>query len=333
MIRLNGLDGLRGLLAITVMMSHLVGSFIGWTDDRAFIGAYLSVVYFFMMSGFVLSYSHNNDTNFFKYALIRLARLLPLHIITTLIIVLLFKYNSTIGAYVPNEEVFSIKTILKNILFLNGVYWNEFYVINAPSWSISIEFWVSLLIPLVFNRLRLAVKCIIVAFWLPFIYFKFPMGFTQSIQIAALSMLLGSICFEFTKKPRILDFLKEYNANLFIFFSFLLCLIGVYSANHSRVDIVYMLFFIPLLFIDFTNEEFWLRKLLSSNFFLFLGFVSFPLYLLHDLVIVSGVAKHDNVVLSMFIAGFISISLAFLYARCIDIYLYKKMKLIINRMF
>lgn len=59
MIRLNGLDGLRGLLAITVMMSHLVGSFIGWTDDRAFIGAYLSVVYFFMMSGFVLSYSHN----------------------------------------------------------------------------------------------------------------------------------------------------------------------------------------------------------------------------------------------------------------------------------
>lgn len=145
MIRLNGLDGLRGLLAITVMMSHLVGSFIGWTDDRAFIGAYLSVVYFFMMSGFVLSYSHNNDTNFLKYALIRLARLLPLHIITTLIIVLIFKYNSTVGAYVPNEEVFSIKTILKNILFLNGVYWNDFYVINAPSWSISIEFWVSLL--------------------------------------------------------------------------------------------------------------------------------------------------------------------------------------------
>lgn len=227
MIRLNGLDGLRGLLAITVMMSHLVGSFIGWTDDRAFIGAYLSVVYFFMMSGFVLSYSHNNDTNFLKYALIRLARLLPLHIITTLIIVLIFKYNSTVGAYVPNEEVFSIKTILKNILFLNGVY----------------------------------------------------------------------------------------------------------SANHSRVDIVYMLFFIPLLFIDFTNEEFWLRKLLSNNFFLFLGFISFPLYLLHDLVIVSGLAKHDNVFLSMLIAGFISISLAFLYARCIDIYLYKKMKLIINRMF
>ena len=144
MIRLNGLDGLRGLLAITVMMSHLVGSFIGWTDDRAFIGAYLSVVYFFMMSGFVLSYAHNNDTSFLKYALIRLARLLPLHIITTLIIVLLFKYNSTIGAYVPNEDVFSIKTILKNILFLNGVYWNEFYVINAPSWSISIEFTYSL---------------------------------------------------------------------------------------------------------------------------------------------------------------------------------------------
>ncbi len=44
------------------------------------------------------------------------------------------------------------------------------------------------------------------------------MGFTQSIQIAALSMLLGSICFELTKKQRILDFLKEYNTNFFYLF-------------------------------------------------------------------------------------------------------------------
>ena len=102
------------------------------------------------------------------------------------------------------------------------------------------------------------------------------MGFTQSIQIAALSMLLGSICFDLTKKQRILDFLKEYNSNLFIFFSFILCLIwGLFCDIHSRVDIVYMLFFIPLLFIDFTNEEFWLRKLLPRISFYFLGLLVF----------------------------------------------------------
>ena len=55
-IRLEALDGLRGILAVTVMLSHFIGSIYGWSDDRFLIGAYLSVVYFFMMSGFVLDY-------------------------------------------------------------------------------------------------------------------------------------------------------------------------------------------------------------------------------------------------------------------------------------
>ena len=65
------------------------------------------------------------------------------------------------------------KNYIKKYTIFEWGYWNDFYVINAPSWSISIEFWVSLLIPLVFNRLRLTIKCIIVTFWLPLFMLSF----------------------------------------------------------------------------------------------------------------------------------------------------------------
>ena len=331
--RLDGLDGLRGLLAITVMLSHLVGSIIGWDDNRAFIGAYLSVVYFFMMSGFVLSYAHNGEIGIIKYSLTRLARLLPLHIFSTILIVIIFKINLILGGYVPNNDVFSFNTILKNILFFNGIYWKDFYIINSPSWSISIEFWVSLLIPLVFNKMSLIIKLLCISIGIGYIWVVYEHGFQQSILIAMISMLIGSLCFDLTKNEHLLSILKEYNSNIFIFISFLVILIGIYLENHSRRDILYMIMFIPLLFIDFTNEKFILKNILSSKIFIFLGFISFPLYLLHELVIVSGVIFTRDKNVSLLLGALLSISFSYLYARCIDLKLYKYLKIRINKIF
>ena len=261
MNRLNSLDGLRGILAVTVMISHLVGALIGWDDDRAFIGAYLSVVYFFMMSGFVLSYAHDKETKFVPYAFTRLARLLPLHIISTILTVLIFYLNSKNGGYVPNEEVFQMQTILLNLFFANGVYWKDFHIINAPSWSISIEFWCSLLIPIFFNRVKLLYKIGISVVIFVYLFFEYGGGFQQSMMIAILAMLVGSICFDLTKSDTVITLIKEDNFLIFLVSSFILCCIGIYFENHSRRDFIYFFTFIPLLFIDFTPDSFLLKRI------------------------------------------------------------------------
>lgn len=324
--RLDALDGLRGVLAVTVMISHLVGSVIGWHNTRPFIGAYLSVIYFFMMSGFVLSYAHNTSTKFTPYLLTRLARLLPLHIISTLLIILVFYYNSKHGGYVPNDKVFHLNTIMKNILFANGIYPKEFYIINAPSWSISIEFWCSLLIPIFFNRMKFLFKIILSVFLFTYLIFISPKGFEQSMLVASLSMLVGAVCFDLSQMKTMQDHINDKNFLIFITFSFITCLLGIYIENHTRGDFLYFIVFIPLLFIDFTPKEFFLRRLLSSSFFSFLGFISFPLYLLHEIVIVSGlISKHDTY-LSILIGACISIFVAYLYARYIDFYMYRFLK-------
>ena len=333
-IRLEALDGLRGILAVTVMLSHFIGSIYGWSDDRFLIGAYLSVVYFFMMSGFVLAYAHHNvKENFLRYLLTRLSRLLPLHVLSTVMIILIFKYNSVFGGYYPNEDVFSLITIIKNIFFFNGIYWKDFYIINAPSWSISIEFWASLLVPLVFNRLNLIAKSIMVLIGLFYLILFLNSGFQQSLFIASFSMLIGTLCFDLIKLNLVKDFLNDKYINIFVFLLFLVVLIGISIENHSRRDVLYMLAFIPLLFIDFFSNKFWLKTVLSSNFFKFLGFISFPLYLLHDLIIVSNIYKTNYPMLSTLLGVLISISISYLYAKYVDIPGYKYLKSKINSNF
>lgn len=267
--RFDAVDGLRGGLAVSVLFSHLVGSTIGWSDNRPFIGAYISVVYFFIMSGFVLSYAHSSGS-FIKYFLTRLARLWPLMFFSTALMVVLYKYNQYHGGYVSSLDVFSPVIFLKNILFLHGVYWHDFQLINEPSWSISLEFWVSLLVPLVFVRTNFILKIIVVIFSFFLLVFFNRGGVPPTLLTAFVSMLIGSICFDLTKKAWFLELLKDQFYSLFALFALIVCCIGVYAQAHNILDYFYIIAFIPLMFVDFLAPETFVHKLLTSRFFFFL---------------------------------------------------------------
>lgn len=329
--RFDAIDGLRGGLAVSVLLSHLIGSTIGWTDNRPFIGAYMSVVYFFIMSGFVLSYAHSSGS-IIKYFLTRLARLWPLMFFSTVLMVLLYKYNQYHGGYVSSPDVFAPLVFIKNILFLHGVYWQDFQLINEPSWSISLEFWVSLLIPLIFVRLKLIIKVVIaiISFVLLVYYNRF--GVPPTLFTAFVSMLIGSICFDLTKKIWFLELLKDNFFSLFALFALVVCCVGVYAQTHNILDYFFIIAFIPLMFVDFLASETWIHKILTSRCFLFLGYISFPLYLLHEAVIISGfLHRRDSVLLAITTGVVVSIFIAYFYARYIDFYLYRYLKRLINK--
>ncbi len=330
-IRFNALDGIRGILAIMVMLSHMIGSFVGWTSIRPFSGAYLCVVYFFIMSGFVLTYAHSSGS-FFKYLLTRFARLWPLHLISTLLMVLIYYYNAKHGYYVSSGDVFSTLTITKNLLFLHGMYWNDFQLINEPSWSISIEFWCSLLIPLIFIKLNIFTRTVIASVIFVFMWSKFSSGIPPSFLTAVLSMLVGSLCFSITQTSPFLSIIKERFTSLFITVAVVASIIGVYAMNHSRLDYFLFMVFIPVLFIDYLADEKIIKKIFTSNLFLFLGYISFPLYLLHELIIVSGfIFDEKNVWTSISMSAMAAIFIAYLYARFIDYPLYRYLKKLISK--
>ncbi|MEZ2404648.1 acyltransferase, partial [Raoultella planticola] len=96
---------------------------------------------------------------------------------------------------------------------------------------------------------------------------------------------------------------------------------------HSRLDYFLFVAFIPMLFIDHLPDNQLIKRIFTSNLFLFLGYISFPLYLLHELVIVSGfIFDSENAWVSISIAAFASIFIAYIYTRFIDYPLYRALK-------
>lgn len=86
--RLKGLDGLRGVLAIIIALSHASGHFIGWYSSLDPIkNATIVVDVFFIISGIVLYHVYcrpinAGDISVKDFLWRRVFRLFPLHVVT-----------------------------------------------------------------------------------------------------------------------------------------------------------------------------------------------------------------------------------------------------------
>lgn len=157
--RIAELDSLRGIMALIVASFH-------FTAPEHFFNGSLAVDFFFILSGLVLTISwaegfRPGGGTAYDFTVKRLARLYPLHLFATLIVVVLYLafvvlYNYPKAAsfqealswhfppaYYRDGVAFSL---LQNILLVNCVGFNPSGVFwNGPSWSISVEFWINLI--------------------------------------------------------------------------------------------------------------------------------------------------------------------------------------------
>ncbi|KXV68623.1 hypothetical protein AD951_10380 [Acetobacter malorum] len=332
--RFYALDGLRGILALSVMLSHMVGVVTGWSEQRPLIGAYISVIYFFIMSGFVLTYAHKANHKFLYFFLLRLARLWPLHCVTTLMMILIYAYNSRHMGYVAGHYIFDWKVILQNLFFLHGVTPHQFPLINDPSWSISIEFWASLLIPLIFIRIEPFKRLLIAGTFILLLCIQSAAGFIDMsfrgmfpFLLASSAIMLGSAVYALLTPERITKITTKNSFEVFLWICLVSCLVGIYGQFHNKLDYLYILPFIPLMLIDFQPDSSLIKKVFLSQPVQFFGFISFPLYLIHSSAIIIGLQyRSDSPVLSILMAGGLSIVISYLYAAFIDIPLYRAMK-------
>lgn len=132
----DSLDGLRGVAALGVALFHWLMSFYG----------YLAVDLFLVLSGFILTHRYLYTTkpvSALSFVSARIARLYPMHLFT--LAAYLFTWLALSGSLprYPDGTIFTLVqhlTLTQNIgLNSNGLTW------NAPSWSISVEFWLNLL--------------------------------------------------------------------------------------------------------------------------------------------------------------------------------------------
>lgn len=150
--RLLPLDAVRGAAALIVAASHAVA--YGAIPLSA--TAPLCVVFFFLLSGFVLAHAYgeaiaSGALGFREYVVIRLARLYPLHIVT-MSVVAAFWACVALGKWLASAFglpiVLNLQTDCGALEIVEGVALIHFLLggrpcFNSPSWSISVELWCS----------------------------------------------------------------------------------------------------------------------------------------------------------------------------------------------
>jgi len=142
------IEGLRGVLALTVCLGHFGFGTLFESVGLQFNFHY-AVDLFFVISGFVLAsanYYNNQPVTAYEFTLKRLARLYPLHLLTLMLMV---------GLNFLKDKPSPILPFIENLFLIHNIGIlpadNSF---NFPSWSISVELWCTLLLFFITQYLR-----------------------------------------------------------------------------------------------------------------------------------------------------------------------------------
>jgi peptidoglycan/LPS O-acetylase OafA/YrhL len=157
-IRLDSLTGMRALLAAGVFLAHALSGLTLYDVDGVNALGYLvpighfSVTSFFVLSGFVLTWSAPPGDTEKRFWRRRAARILPNHVFTFTLILVFAAIGLESFLAVPVE----LKKALANLFLVHAWvpdmdYWISF---NAPTWSISVDVLCYLLFPFLLKPMK-----------------------------------------------------------------------------------------------------------------------------------------------------------------------------------
>src|SRR5688500_11327609 len=144
MVHLRSLTALRFGAALMVFLFHATAS----SDVTPFGAGYVGVTFFFVLSGFVLTWAHSPDTSVAQFYWRRFARVWPLHALVCVLVVVVGLESAGGGS------------LAANLTLVRGVGADE--MLNPPSWSLSTEAFFYLAFPAIavalaaMRRLRVA---------------------------------------------------------------------------------------------------------------------------------------------------------------------------------
>lgn len=159
--KLGALTALRFFAAFLVVIGHTRHDFLPLNDFPENLIFNQAVTFFFVLSGFILTYVYPQLPDFKStkdFLVKRMARLWPLHVTAFFLDkALVMPALVTVSGTAPKFLV-----ALMNVLMLHAwvPFAQFFFSYNAPSWSISAEFFFYLCFPLLLFLLRKS-------FWLP----------------------------------------------------------------------------------------------------------------------------------------------------------------------
>ncbi len=295
---IKALTSLRFVAAMAVVFFHF-REHMGVNIDaytQAMKTGHLAVDFFFMLSGFIMAHVYgaavaDKSFSFLKYMKKRFARIYPVHIVTLCLFVILGLLFKLLGLEPNISEKYDLAAIPSNLLMVHAWGFNDFNTFNTPSWSISAEWFAYLwFFPLALamyalRKVPLAAYALSVAIFLGFYYIT-P-DFTGK-QITGLASDFGilRIIPEFILGMTSYAVCKSYGLGARLAkVSAIICLLGLAVFSHFALhDFIYIALFSLILILCTQSARYVQKGILSTDVFVFLGKISYSLYMTHALI-------------------------------------------------
>ena len=295
--KLYALESLRGIAAVLVALFHYPSTSFLYFDK-----GFYAVNFFFILSGFVISYNYEDKIKNFKdvinFQIKRFFRLYPIHLFVLIIILLIqtlklivVELNLLPFGSEPFGDRYSLKDFLSNIFLLHSIfnfsYWLSW---NPASWSISTEFYtyiIFILIFFLFKQFKYLVIFLILLLASPYFvenysYFALPNKFPY-INGVFLQCLFnfgnGCICYYLYSKIKYS--FNDYIVSLFIIFT-----LSIYFYS-TEIFLKYNFLILSLIVLIFSNlnSASFTFKIFNFKPLVFLGTISYSLYMIHEQII------------------------------------------------
>jgi peptidoglycan/LPS O-acetylase OafA/YrhL len=284
-MKINYLESLRGIASMMIVILH-ASLFTPYLKNFNFIqNSYLFVDFFFVLSGFVISYKYlynlKNKNDFIKFIKKRFLRLYPLHFFL-LIIYLFFDYFQNYLGYQSEINFNNLYSFFANLTLTHALIPDFGRSFNSVSWSISVEFYTYILFALIIifiSSIRLITFISIALIFLSNFFlldtgFNFNFSHNQILRCIN-GFFQGVLIYTFYKK---INFSNKYFLYLILFF--LLLILSIESLS-NLLQISFVIFVSAAIFILLKEQNKIVIALLEHKYLTFLGKISYSTYMSH----------------------------------------------------
>lgn len=340
--RIKFLDGFRGLAIILVVLYHAYSRSSLPLDKElseffVFKRGYLGVQLFFLISGFVILMSLEKSENFVQFIKKRWLRLFPAMLIATVFIFIISQFLPERPAGIPELD-----SVIPGLIFIdpNWIYkltGLDITPLEVSFWSLYVEvkFYVIFGLLYFYFGKRKALIGIILCYlaWLGLRIVLFvkiiPVDFYMDILGNVLSFnhfgwfSTGAFAYLYFTSKNI----------LYLFIGLGMGLLSMLSLDLHSAQTVFFMFIVLLVFLATLYFNV-LANIFANKVFIFFGFVSYPLYLIHEntmVALIIKLQKHSTIpnILLPVIPILLLIFIAYFIAKTVEPKIYNVVKLFV----
>jgi len=290
--KIEELESLRGLAALLVAFYH-IPKWNQLLNIQIIDNGHLMVGLFFVLSGFVIFNAYANKIaslkDLIRFQFLRFGRIYPVHILFLCVFIFIeaAKYFAHVkfGIVSPERPVArenNITALIQNIFLAQAIGpTGHALTFNAPSWSISVEFYTYLVFAisvLLFSRMKILVFVLLAIVSVLMLATESTFGFTYLLRCFS-GFFIGCLTAYVVKDLKII--LPKYISLIVFFIAILFMQIG----DIKEDDVVIYFLSAALIATLVLSPDGLLNRILKFRLFTWLGAISYSIYMSHAAIV------------------------------------------------